>query len=216
MATILERNKKVKTPKKSQEDYAEDALYREVWEDVNNEKTMVFLRKYSRTLIAGAIILLILITGIQLIRHNNHISRIATAESYEKAIETVDARALVSLSKNSSGATADLAIFQSFILSGDISKLEILAKDGHTRDFRDLAKLHLAGQKGDSMSAKDFEKYLSSLNTKHSPFYYNSLLMISQKYLAEGNKKTGNVWLNKIINDKDAPAIISASAQTLL
>ena len=35
MASILERNKNVKAPKKTREDYAEDALYREVWEEVN-------------------------------------------------------------------------------------------------------------------------------------------------------------------------------------
>ena len=45
MSTILERHKKTKIPKKSLEEYAEDALYREEWEDVNNEKTMEFLKK---------------------------------------------------------------------------------------------------------------------------------------------------------------------------
>ena len=43
MASILERNKNVKAPKKTREDYAEDALYREVWEEVNNEKTQRFI-----------------------------------------------------------------------------------------------------------------------------------------------------------------------------
>lgn len=215
MTTILERNKKVKVPKKTTEDYAEDALYREVWEDVNNEKTMAFLKKYSRILISSAIILLILIVGIQLIRHNNHMTKIATAQNYEMAIQNMDARALASLSKNSSDATADLALFQSFMLDGDVSKLENLAKNGNTRDFRDLAKLHLAGIQGDSMSANEFEKYMSSLNTKNSPFYYNGMLLVAQKYLASGDRKAANSWLDKIINDKNAPSVISATAQTL-
>ena len=49
MASILDRKKNMKpaTPKKTREDYAEDALYREVWEDVNNEKTIAFFKKYS-------------------------------------------------------------------------------------------------------------------------------------------------------------------------
>ena len=44
MASILERNKKIAQKKKTREEYAEDALYREVWEEVNNEKTMAFVK----------------------------------------------------------------------------------------------------------------------------------------------------------------------------
>ena len=43
MTSILERNKNLKKPvAKTREEYAEDALYREVWEDVNNEKRRSF------------------------------------------------------------------------------------------------------------------------------------------------------------------------------
>jgi len=43
MANMLQRNKNIKQPiKKTRQEYAEDALYREVWEDVNNEKTQQF------------------------------------------------------------------------------------------------------------------------------------------------------------------------------
>jgi hypothetical protein len=139
----------------------------------------------------------------------------ATATGYESAIANMDGRALAALSKNSSGATADLALFQSFLVDGDKSKLETLARDGNSRDFRDLAKLHLASIKGDSMSANDFEKYLSDLNTKNSPFYYNAMLMVAQKYIASNDSKNANIWLDKIIDDNDAPATISATAQTL-
>ena len=44
MATMLERNKKVKAPKKTYSEHAQDALYREVWEEVNNEKTLQFVK----------------------------------------------------------------------------------------------------------------------------------------------------------------------------
>lgn len=215
MTKLFKRKNEIKEVKKTKEDYAEEALYREVWEDVNNEKTMAFLKKYSKTLISGAIIFLILVTGIQLIRHNNNVSRMATTQNYEMAIGNMDGQALAALAKNSSGATADLALFQSFMLSGDVSKLETLASDGNSRDFRDLAKLHIAGLKGDSMNGSEMEKYLSSLNTKSSPFYYNGLLIVAEKYLSEGNKDTANKWLDKIINDKEAPSILSATAQTL-
>lgn len=215
MATILERNKKVKAPQKTRQEYAEDALYREVWEDVNNEKTLKFIKKYSRHMIAAALAILIIATGFQIGIRTYHANRIAIATAYEMAIENVDAKALAALSDNASGATADLALFQSYMIDGDVAKLEKLATDGNTRDFRDLARLHIVGARGDEMSASDVEKYLSGLNTKKSPFYYTASLTIAQKYLASGDSENANKWLDKIINDADAPAVISGNAAAL-
>ena len=215
MATMLERNKKVKAPQKTRQEYAEDALYREVWEDVNNEKTLQFVKKYSRHLIGGALAILIVATGIQIGLRTHRANKIATATAYEIAVENVDANALAGLADNTSGATADLALFQAYLIDKDVAKLEKLADDGNTRDFRDLAKLHVVGIRGDEMSASDVEKYLSDLNTTSSPFYYTASLTIAQKYLATGDTENANKWLDKIINDKNAPAVISGNAAAL-
>ncbi len=218
MASILERNKNTKVKevrKKTREDYAEDALYREVWEDVNNEKTMAFVKKYYRYLVGGALAILIAATAIQIGVRTYRANKIAMAENYEVAVLNLDAAALASIGTNASGATADLALFQAYLLDNDVTKLEKLANSGNTRDFRDLAKLHIIGIRGDDMSAADVEKYLSGLNTKKSPFYYTACLTIAQKYLAAGNRDDANKWLNKILTDAKAPATIVAIAQTL-
>ncbi len=215
MASILERNKKVKTPKKTREDYAEDALYREVWEEVNNEKTMRFIRKYYRYMIAAALVILIAATAVNIGIRTHRANKIAVATNYENAVVNMDANALAAIGDNSNGAAGDLALFQSYLLDNDASKLDRLANNGATRDFRDLAKMHIANLRGDDMSATDLEKYLSSLDTKKSPYYYSSRLLIAQKYLAEGNRAAANKWLDKILSDKDAPAMISAAATTL-
>lgn len=215
MSSILERKNKVKAPKKTREDYAEDALYREVWEEVNNDKTLAFIKKYSKYMIAGALSLLIVVTAVQIGVRTHHANKMATAENYETAVLNMDANALAGIAKNASGANADLALFQAYVLDNDIAKLENLAKNGATRDFRDLAKMHIVALRGDDMTVTDVEKYLSDLNTKKSPFYYTSRLVIAQKYLASGDRNSANKWLDVIINDADAPAVVSANAQTL-
>lgn len=215
MASILERKNKVKAPKKTRADYAEDALYREVWEEVNNDKTLAFIKKYSKYMIAGALSLLIVVTAVQIGVRTHHANKMATAENYETAVLNMDANALAGIAKNASGANADLALFQAYVLDNDIAKLENLAKNGATRDFRDLAKMHIVALRGDDMTAADVEKYLSDLNTKKSPFYYTSRLVIAKKYLASGDRNSANKWLDVIINDADAPAVVSANAQTL-
>lgn len=215
MASILERNKKVQPKKKTREDYAEDALYREVWEEVNNEKTQAFVKKYYRHLVAGALAILIAAVAVQIGVRTVREHRIARAVTYETALANVDANALAAIGENGAGATGDLALFQAYMLDGNIAHLDVLAARGATRDFRDLARLHIVSARGDDMSGADVEKYLSGLNTKSSPFYYTSRLIVAQKYLAEGNRDAANKWLDKIIGDPDAPAVVSANAELL-
>ncbi len=215
MATMLERNKKTKVPQKTRAEHYEDALYREVWEEVNNEKTMRFIKKYSKHIMVAVISVMIIVTGIQIGVRTYTANKIATAAAYETALENLDANALAALAQDTGGATSDLALFQSYLLDQDQAKLEKLASDGHTPDFRDLAKLHIVGIRGDKMTGAEVEKYLSDMDTKSSPFYYTACLTVAQKYLAEGNTDVANKWLDKIINDKDAPASISGTAQTL-
>ena len=215
MATMLERNKKVKAPQKTYAEHAQDALYREVWEEVSNEKTIQFIKKYQKHIMAVALGILIVVTGIQIGVRTYRANKMATAVAYETALTGADANALVALANNTSGATGDLALFQAYLLDKDIKKLEDLAENGDSRDFRDLAKLHIVGIRGDEMSARDVEKYLSDLNTKSSPYYYSAALLIAQKYLADGNTDVANKWLDKIINDSNAPSVISGTAQSL-
>ena len=216
MTSILERKKNLKQPvNKTREEYAEDALYREVWEDVNNEKTQQFLKKYWRYIVAAVLGIMIVVSLIQIGTRVYYSNKIATATVYENAIANVDANALANLAKDKSGAISDLAMFQSYLIDKDVKKLESLADDGHTRDFKDLARLHLATINGDKMSGSEFEKYVSSMDTKKSPFFYTSRLMVAQKYLATGESEKAEKILDIIISDKNAPASISATAQTL-
>ena len=215
MASILERNKKLQPHKKKREEYAEDALYREVWEEVNNEKTQAFIKKYSRQIIAGVLIVLIATTAIIIGVRTHRANKLAIAENYEMAVQKLDANLLASVAANTNGATADLALFQAYMFDNDIEKLEQLANDGESRDFRDLARLHIVGLRGDDMTADEVADYLEPLNTKKSPYFYNAQLLVAQKYLADGNRTKANEYLDEIINDADAPAVVSATAQAL-
>ena len=216
MTTILQRNKNLKKPvQKTREEYAEDALYREVWEDVNNEKTQQFVKKYWKYIVGAVIAVMIVVSGVQIGLRMHRSAKLATASVYETALSNNDASALANLAKNSSGATSDLAMFQSYLIDKDAQKLEFLVVNAHTRDFKDLARLHLAAINGDKMSPDEFEKYLSDMNTKKSPLFYTSRLMVAQKYLSVGDRINADKFLNIIINDPDAPESVLLNAQML-
>ena len=168
-------------------------------------------------MIGTVLAILIVVAGYQIGIRTYRANQMAMAVNYETALENTDVAALAAIGNQGRGANADLALFQSYTLdkNKDIKKLEQLAEHGNTRDFRDLARLHVVGVRGDEMTADQVEKYLSSLNTKSSPFYYTAMLTIAQKHLASGNTDAANKWLDKIINDADCPGEISGVAQTL-
>jgi hypothetical protein len=215
MANMLERNKKIKTPEKTYEEHAQDALYREVWEDVNNEKTQQFIKKYGKYMIVAALGIMIIVTGIQIGIRAHYAAKMATAENYETAIANTDVNALVGIARNTGGATADLSMFNAYLIDNDVAKLDELARNGKTREFRDLAKMHIVGIRGDEMTADELEKYIGDVATKSSPFYYTACLTIAQKHIASNNRDAANKWLDKIINDSNAPAVIRSDAESL-
>jgi hypothetical protein len=65
------------------------------------------------------------------------------------------------------------------------------------------------------MDPREFEKSLSDLNTRSSPYYYSAALLVARKYLAAGDRAAADVWLDKIINDSAAPSIVAATAESL-
>ena len=218
MVSILQRNIKTKIKNKEKEDFAENALYREVWEDVNNEKTVLFLKKYSKYILSFLGVLVFIIISIQMFNYSKirHLNKLATI--YEKAIENKDLKTLSDMIHDKS-SISDIALFQSIIIENNKDKkttdLENISKNGSSKDSRDLAKLHIAYIRGDSLNGKELEKFLYELHTKKSPYYYSAMLLIAQKYVSENNDAKKNFYLDKIINDKDAPSIISATAESL-
>lgn len=231
MVSLLERNKNVKLPekKKTMSEHAEDALYREVWEEVNAQKAYTMIKKYSRLLIAFAIMVLVIVVGYQLYSRHQNSKLIESAHKYEAALAIMDSgnpvlasAAFVKSAEMSKSGMADLAMYQAAgqdLAAGDraaaIEKLTTMSKKANHRDFRDMAIVNLALLQGDTMTAPEFERMLAPIQAKRSPFYYTGLLLVGQKYLAESDRENANKWLDKIITDKDAPADIVATASSI-
>jgi len=228
MASMLERFKTIKQPKKTMSEHAEDALYREIGEEVQTQEMYDFIKKYARILIAGAIVIVICVAGWQLFRAHRESSRMTSATAYETAVNMAHnnpgaaGEALARAAKSGSGGMADLALFDSARIDLQMGNraaaeksLEQLAKNGATVDFRHLATIYLAIMRADSMTPREFEKFLAPLQTKRSPFYYTGLLMIAQIYLSVADEDNARIWLDKIIMDADAPRVIAAEAEAL-
>ena len=227
--SMLSRNKNLKPARKTMEDHAEDALYREISEEVQAQKTYDFVKTHMRLLIVVAILIVIATICVQLVRHHRHMARDTQARTFETALELAVAgqydvadEAFAKAAAKFSSGMGDMSLWESAMMdlragraTQGIVKLEKIANDGASRDFRDLALIRLSAMRADGMSGAELEKYLSPVLTARSPFYYTGMLLVAQKYLAEDNQGAANKWLDKIISDKDAPASIAGMAESL-
>lgn len=212
--------------KKTIEDHSEDALYREVWEEVHVQKLYDFIRRHFKILIVAAILVIVAVAAVVMVRHIKRSNALEVANGYESAMDMNPAlarEALSRLAKTTSGGMGDLALFKAYQLAisnndraDAFAKLEKLAADGATRDFRDLAVLQLAVMKADEMKADDVQKMMAPLMTKRSPFYFSGILFVAQKYMAENNADEARPLLKKITSDTHAPASVAAAAEMIL
>ena len=215
-----------KAPKKSADQHSEDALYREVWEEVHAQKIVEFMRRRWKIILAAALIVVAIAGAAAFVRHVNHANKIEVAGDFESAMNMepkLSREALSRLAAKTGGGMGDLAQFRVYQLAmsandraGALSALEKLADAGATRDFRDLAVVQLALLKGDDMEAADFQKHVAPVMPARSPFYYTGLLLAAEKYLAEGKTAEARPMLRKIAGDENAPASIAAQAELML
>jgi hypothetical protein len=215
-----------KQAKKTLEEHSEDALYREVWEEVNAQKLYDFIRRNIKYIIAAAALAAICAAGFVMVRSIRRGSAMETAANYESALDMspeLSREALSRLAKTAPGGMGDLALFRAYQLAmaagdlaGAMAKLEKLADEGSTRDFRDLALVQLAQLKSDDMPADDFQKMLAPLLTKRSPCYFTGLLFVAEKYISENKTDEARPFIRKIISEQKAPASIAATAEMLL
>lgn len=215
MASILERNNKLNKHKKTIEDYKEDALYREVWEDVNNEKTYNFIKRYYKYIIIAIAVIILIFFSIRLIIIHQEKKHNAFLLQYETALSKLDNKKLEILSKSNERGMTDLALVYSYFMTLNKSQLNSLIKEAKTRDFRDFAIILNINSNGNKMSLKEFEKLISKINSKKSPFYWTGKLLLAQKYLTSNKQNEALEILNEITSDKDVPVIISSYAETL-
>jgi hypothetical protein len=215
--------------RKTIHDHQEDALYREVWEEVRIQHFYDFVRDNIKWIFVAAILIIASAVVVQIIRHSNAETQKSEIVAFESAMAMAAERQidgaevlLVRMAENSSGGMGDLALYRAAQIatkagreSDAIAKLESLAKHGATRDFKHLAVIKVALIKSRDLTAKEFERALVPLMTKRSPFYYTALYLVAMRYAEDGDRAAGRKYATKIIDDKSAPLAIAAQAEAL-
>ncbi len=216
--------------KLTKSDYEENALYREIWGDVHTQKAYDFVKKNSKLLIIIAIFIFLLAVGNQVYREISKSNQRKSSRALESAMSMIADKqydsahsVLNKVADKYSTAMSDIARYQDAMLYAEeknpemyIKTMEKLSQSGNIRDYRDLATVRLSLIKGDNITAKEFEKSLSPVLSKRSPYYFTALWLVAKKYESENNEKLAIKYYKKIVENKKATPIIVANAEQAL
>lgn len=212
-------------------DPQQDALFREVDDDLRHEQFSKLWKAYGSWVIAAAVLIVVVVAGHEGWQAWQRSVRTDEARAYEQAMTRVQAGedagpALSALAKTASTGHRDLARLQEAALllkqgkaADAVAVYQALYADSKTdRVFADLARI-LAVQHGMDLPGADvkaLDSVLTPLLDPASPFRH--LAAEAKALLALQDKRTDDAkaQLNALFADKNTPAGIKTRARNLL
>ena len=169
--------------------------FKQVKEEIKEEESLLlkvfqlekFVKKYKKPLIAGVIILIIAIIGIQINSYMNTQNLIKTNEAYNKLLQNPNDKKALSILKE------NRPLFKLYLLktsNNDIKKLQIVAQGNGI--VANIAKYQIAVLKG---NIQDIENYTLSLDDVYKDL---ALLNLERLYLQKNNHKKAKEIANQI------------------
>jgi len=212
------------TQKKST-DAQQNALIREVWDGMREQKLLEFVKKHQKLIIFGISVFFISLAGIEAYKSFKRASVLEEARIFEQAINqepVVRQNMLTSLSETGSHGYVGISVLMradQAVRSGDISSaLDILSK-GYKQtsdtEIKSLILLKEATLRADSLSFESLRDLLDPLLSAQDPFYASATLLLASKALDENNTETAQELLDSILADSSISFTIRSSAQEL-
>ena len=169
--------------------------FKQVKEEIKEEESLLlkvfqlekFVKKYKKPLIAGLVILVIAIIGIQINNYMKTQNLIKTNEAYNKLLQNPNDKKALSILKDNK------ALFRLYLLktsNNDIKKLQVVAQGNGI--IANIAKYQIAVLKG---NIQDIENYTLSLDDVYKDL---ALLNLERLYLQKNNHKKAKEIANQI------------------
>ncbi|MHA1540970.1 MAG: tetratricopeptide repeat protein [Alphaproteobacteria bacterium] len=206
-------------------DAEQNALIKEVWDGVREQKVTNFLKAYWKLLLTGFIVFLLTLSGIQFYKNNKISSQLKETALFEKV-----------LTKSSLGESERDAILQTIISTSDygyqgISALMLADKNlktGNTKkaievlenssiknpELQNLILIKLATIKSEKMTFEELEKMLKPIK-KGKAFYSTANLLLAFKALDRGKNEIAKDLFSKLENDLNTPFSIKTLASEM-
>lgn len=208
-------------------------IFREIDEELRQEKYEKLWRRYNKLIIAAAVVLILAVAGYkgweqyQTSRRTEDGARFATAKSLLQSGKTNDARALFdSLGRESGTSYGDLARFHSAALqakAGDIAGAvqeygKIAADSDIVKPLRDLAVVLGALNEINNPSADmaTLRANLQPLSEAGNPWRHSALELMALIAQKSGDTKTAKEYFQRLVDDAEAASGVRGRASQML
>lgn len=206
-------------------------IFREIDEELREERLKQHWKRYGKYLIAGAVILIVGLIGYRAWDADRREARMAEAVAYAEAVEAearagADAalHALSAVAQNARGGFGLLAQFRTAALqteqgdvAGAVATYERIAADGGVDPlYRSLAELLLVMAQADSGDAAALLQRIEAQTADGEPWRYTARELAAALSLRLGDYDRARQFLIRIVDDQQAPAGARRRAAELL
>ncbi|MDR1691639.1 MAG: tetratricopeptide repeat protein [Rickettsiales bacterium] len=216
--------------KRSMQERELDGFMMEVKDEMRQEKTMEFLKKWGKLFLIIAAVILVSVLAKQISYNQKMKRQYKEAALYEEAISQsvlLNSQKLVSkleeLAKTGKYGYQAVAYFKladAQIAKNDIEgATEILKeaiKNTDLKDLKHLAILKLAFISVDSWTINQAKEQLQPLLKKSSPFYYSASNLFGFVCMNNGDVAQAKQIFENIVNDENAPVDVKTFSANAL
>ncbi len=205
-------------------------IFREVDDEVRQQKLEALWKKYGNLLIACAVLLVVAVGAWRFYQHKQQLAAEQGAEKYEAAIDLAKAgksieaeAALMSLTKDGTKMYIVLAQIRN---AAEVAKRDTGAAvklyDALSSDtavepvLQSLAKFRAASLLSDSISVDDLSARIGSIAVPGNPWRNSARELLGLAKFKAGDSSAASSYFEQIALDLDTPAAMRERAQLLL
>ncbi len=203
-------------------------IFREVEEEVRQERLQKWWKKYGDYVIAGVSVIAITVGGYKLWQHYEMQQQLKASSEYQSAIQLAQtgqneqaAQAFAQIAKHAPGGYA---------LVAQLSRADMLAATGRRTEavaiymdvaqkensgLGDLARIRAAWAQADILSTDDLKKLLAPLTQSESPWRFMALEILAYRDFHDGLTKKAQQEYESLAAAKDAPSGLRQRAQAM-
>ncbi|MDE0780348.1 MAG: tetratricopeptide repeat protein [Alphaproteobacteria bacterium] len=207
-----------------------DELFREVDEEVRQDRFQQLWKRYSAiglavvVLIVGATVAFVVWRDSQLAAKEADGSRFLAAVMQEKTQRDEAITALREIARDGTAGYRFLASLREAALlaeAGDVAEAvaifdALATDDAFAGPYRDVARISAVARGMESMSVEEVEERLFNLNVATNPFRATAREFLAVSAIRAGNEARADELLRANLDDRETPASVRVRANELL
>jgi len=211
-----------KMPLPTNEDHEQNAFFREITEDLREQKIKDIWKKYGTWLIGITTAIILTIATIQILGVIKQKTQLKEATTFENAMQSQSAKALETLATEGKYGYSDIAAFHqadSLFQAGKkeeaIEKLRHITNTANHKIFKNLAIIKLAYHTADNLTQEELDQLLKPLKKKSAPWHDAAQELKAFFALKQNQKEEALKIFKKLAGDDSAPTSIRATASEM-